>query len=135
MYKTGLVRRRRELLALEGWYDVGPYKFKLSCRFKDILRASEFNGKTCHFISCFRRGGLVNDQLHRRCLDQDWAIIYTPDKHGNFMGRCFVHLDEKGRLVIDRVYGNRLKIDDIILKMNKISECGASLLDTYLEAI
>lgn len=78
------VKRRPELLALEGWYDAGSYRFKLSCRYQDILRCSEFLDKPKHFTSCFRKDGAHWEQPSYRCQDPNWAIIYTPDKHGNF---------------------------------------------------
>lgn len=135
---NGFVKRRPELLALEGWYDTGTYKFKLSCRYRDILRCSEFNGKTTHFTSCFRKGGWHEDQPRRRCLDPNWAIVYVPDKHGNFLGRAFVHLEEKNEstaqgatLVVDKIYGNRLKFEDITMLIRHI-KVEAGHLDTYL---
>jgi hypothetical protein len=131
------IRRIPELLAIEGWYDTGMYKFKLSCRFADILRCSEFLDKERHFISCFRKGGGEENQPAYRCMNPSWAIIYTPDKHGNFMGRAFVHMEvNDGRqwLVVDKIYGNRLNFDDIrnLLMKTSINECHASLRDTYL---
>lgn len=128
------VERRPELLALEGWYDVETYKFKLSCRFKDILRCSEFNGKTRHFLSCFRKEGMYREQPWCRCLDPNWAIIYTPDKHGNFLGRTFAWWEQiregEGRLVLEKIYGNRLNFKDVMIKIN--IECRVSQRDTYL---
>lgn len=142
MNQKGYVTRVKELLALEGWYRVEgntPYDFKFSCRFSDILRCSEFNGKTVHFNSCFKKGGAHEIQVERRCYDSSWAIIYTPDKHGNFLGRCFVqwvveNFDGKlGHLKVDKVYGNRLNVKDIIIMINnKNVECRFSAADTYL---
>lgn len=129
-------KRRSELLALEGWYDTGTYKFKLSCRYHDILRCSEFNGKTRHFTSCFEKDRLHEEQPLYRCLDPNWAIIYTPDKHGNFLGRCFVHLEvnnetKESELVIDKIYGNQLTVEDIKMKIIGLN-VAASRSDTYL---
>ena len=126
-------RRCYQLLKLEGWYDTGSYRFKLSCRFNDILRASEFNDKKCHFMSCFGKGGLYHDQLHKRCVNPHWAIIYTPDKHGNFLGRCFVQWKNE-QLHVDKIYGNRLQYVDIekIMKKYKLN-CQFSRADTYLD--
>lgn len=136
---TAFVKRRPELLALEGWYDGPGYRFKLSCRFKDILRCSEFNDKPEHFRSCFASGSLHENQPTLRCMDPNWAIIYTPDIHGNFLGRCFVHYEGENRyateprlqLVIDKIYGNKLKFEDIKMKLFYI-DVTASLRDTYL---
>lgn len=127
------VRRCPELLAIEGWYDAGKYQFKLSCRYNDILRCSEFNDKSEHFHSCFNKNGGHYAQPYLRCLNLSWAIIYTPDKHGNFLGRCFVHYDGVG-LIIDKIYGNTLKEDDIMNIMNSIVNLTvlASHQDTYL---
>lgn len=133
------VRRLPELLALEGWYKTPTYEFKLSCRFNDILRCSEFNGKPEHFTSCFRKGMSRSYQPGLRCADPAWGIIYTPDKHGNFLGRAFVHL-EKGVsdanpqsdvLVVDKIYGNRLKFEDIKMTIRNV-DCRDSQRDTYL---
>jgi len=127
------IPRVPELLALEGWYDTGTYKFKLSCRFKDILRCSEFNGKTQHFISCFARGQSYSDQPRKYCYDPTWAIAYVPDKHGNFMGRVFVQW-KNGKLNIEKVYGNRLASNDIknIMNTKKSISCQVGVPDTYL---
>jgi len=142
------IRRRPELLALEGWYDVvglgGPthgqiiYRFKFSCRYKDILRCSTFLDKPRHFMSCFGKGGGHDEQPYLRCLNPNWAIVYTPDIHGNFMGRAFVHLEENNerkRLIVDKIYGNRLDYDDlrrILIMKNIIDDCLFSGTDTYL---
>lgn len=133
------VKRRPELLELEGWYEMPTYKFKFSCRYHDILRCSEFLDKPRHFMSCFRQEGTYSEQPLLRCLNPNWAIIYTPDKHGNFLGRCFVSWQENrvcgsGYLVINKVYGNLLDVKDVIMKLNiKSIECRLSRADTYLE--
>ena len=140
------VRRRPELLALEGWYDIGSYKFKFSCRYNDILRCSEFLDKPEHFHSCFGKDGGHAIQPILRCLDRNWAIVYTPDQHGNFMGRAFAHwIEARGPwaiagvqndfLEIDKRYGNRLNVEDICLIMKKLNvECRTSGSDTYLSS-
>ncbi len=91
-YPSNFIKRHPEVLALEGWYDAPGYKFKISCRFADILRCSSFNGKDQHFKSCFAPRGMHQDQPRLRCTSPGWAIAYLPDKHGNFMGRAFVAL-------------------------------------------
>ena len=127
------IERVPELRKLEGWYNADGYKFKLSCRFKDILRCSEFNGKTTHFISCFARYDCHSQQPLLRCYDPTWGIIYTPDKHGNFMGRAWVRL-VGSQLQIGRVYGNRLTVDTILIIMKNIGlDCQVGVPDTYLE--
>jgi hypothetical protein len=149
--QPGFVKRSPELLALEGWYDTGDYKFKLSCRFRDILRCSTFNGKTEHFQSCFMWGWTHSDQPRRRCIRPNWAIVYVPDKHGNFLGRAFAHLEPDNYnpgtavLVIDKIHGNRLSYADIErLLAEKGQSCRYNTgidewtsrpkaLDTYLE--
>ena len=122
------------LRAIEGWHEIDGIRVKVSCRFRDILRCSEFNNKTRHFTSCFRKEGVHNAQPLRRCQDPTWAIVYLPDKHGNFMGRCFIRWIEKSNtLEIGRVYGNRLTQDQIRLIMTKFEiECLQSSVDTYL---
>ena len=142
---ASFVYRHPILRALEGWYHTPTYSFKLSCQFKDILRCSEFNRKTKHFTSCFSRDRMHAEQPRYRCFNPNWAIIYVPDKHGNFLGRAFVHLerevksdeDSKQRppqggwqLVIDRIYGNKLDIEDI--RMNIRLKVLPSQQDTYL---
>lgn len=83
------------LRALEGWYDLRVYgsvtvrKYKFSCRFHDIQRCSTFNLKDEHFYSCYAEDRFNWHQPVLRCRYPNWAILYTPDKHGNFMGRAF----------------------------------------------
>lgn len=118
--------------------------FKLSCRFKDILRCSKFNGKFVHFLSCFASGQTREEQPLLRCKRGNWAIIYTPDKYGDFMGRCFVHLEKlpffeaiwhrtRYELVIDKIYGNRLSAYDIVECLEERGmKCRMGSYDTYL---
>ena len=113
-----------ELLALEGWY--GP--FKLSCRFNDILRAS--NSK--HFISCFRKGGTHEKQREKRCVNPHWAVIYVPDRSGNFIGRAFVCWKDN-ILEVSKIYGNKLDFKIIKAHMSNINiQCRYAANDTYL---
>lgn len=150
------IPRVPELLALEGWYGEGRDRFKLSCRFSDILRCSTFNGKSVHFVSCFRneplpgRGlpllGERRRQPTLRCYDPTWGIIYRPDKHGNFVGRVFVRwglsmhtatdlssVVVPGTLVIGKVYGS-LSVSNIIeiFKVNNLLNCLHDPIDTFL---
>lgn len=123
------VERVPQLRAIEGWYGEGVDRFKLSCRFNDILRCSEFNDKSQHFNSCFREGGQHEIQPRLRCFDPTWAIIYMPDKHGNFLGRCFVQWKD-GKLKIGKIYGNKLRIEKIM--ENFIQDVDYDPVDTYL---
>lgn len=146
-----------ELRRLEGWHDIGNgMQIKISCRYRDILRCSDFNGKTKHFTSCFRResqdlwdnGGAHSVQPLLRCIDPTWAIAYLPDKHGNFQARAFVRLlknslkgddNATGTLEIGRVFGNGVSQNEIrqlfenIIKMNRLNlNCQCCSTDTYL---
>lgn len=126
-----------ELRAIEGWYDTGEYKFKVSCRFRDILRCSD----TKHFISCFRQWGIHNAQPSLRCADPTWVIIFVLDGQGQFMGRAFAQYENSqsasngaGTLRVDKIYGNRLTYKDIE-KMLKISiSCRNGGTDTYIRS-
>lgn len=130
------------LLSLEGWY---PQKcgdpFKLSCRYRDLLRCTVFNGHSEHFHSCFAPNSVHREQPFIRCEDDRWAIIYVPDKHGNFMGRAFIHQPYNWetssyaeRLIVDKIYGNGLNFEDIKESLFKFRgiECQYSRNDTYL---
>lgn len=121
-----------ELRAIEGWYDTGRYKFKVSCRFNDILRCSV----TRHFTTCFRPDGLYKEQPSRRCEDPTWVIIYVPDSSGAFMGRAFAQYEYTGPtdgvLRIDKIYGNRLTFEDIKMYIKSRTSCRFSGTDTYL---
>lgn len=147
--------RVEELKKLEGWYNTGLYKFKVSCKFNDILRCA----RTSHFLSCFRsadeykgRSGYFNKlaggheiQPLLRCFDPNWAIIFTPDKKGDMLGRCFLRWVEnpcrisinnsRGSYELGRVYGNALNEKDILdklkFKFDKI-EVRTGIADTYL---
>lgn len=125
------LERVPELRALEGWYTVDGLPIKFSCKFNDILRCS----RTRHFISCFRKGGRYDTQPALRCLDSTWAIVYTPDNRGDFLGRAFVHYDkESGTYSVDKIYGNKLTYQHIekmfIMRLEK--QCRYSGSDTYL---
>lgn len=65
------------------------FSFKLSCRHNDILRA----GDSPHYKSCFRVNGVNASQpAHYATSDPDIAIVYVPDKAGNFLFRSYVRL-------------------------------------------
>jgi hypothetical protein len=188
------VRRCPELLKIEGWYDLpevsvpplmSEYNFtlkirdayrdpacrvKISCRFHDILRCSEFlqpvnpidnykrfrwadkHRHKIHFISCFAQdkgNAPINTiQPILRCRVPNCAIVYLPDKHGNFQARAFIWykrivnlgpdnvvVSEENIYEIDKVYGNGLNVDPLIkilmLKFNGL-ECRYNPSDTYL---
>lgn len=119
--KRKFCRRHWILRHLEGWYYPGwdgarsSQRWKFSCRYKDILRCS----RTKHFKSCYApdyNGVLTVDQPRRRCVNPWWAIVYVPDKRGDFMGRCFVELSFNSfrpTLTLYGLYGNQLFRDDI----------------------
>lgn len=124
-----------ELRAIEGWYDTGRYRFKVSCRFNDIIRCSETN----HFTSCFRKGRMHESQPFLRCVDPTWVVIYVPDKHGNFLGRSLAQYvaqpftgGQEPHLRVDKIYGNQLTFEDIKIMLKHIT-CRYSGTDTYLE--
>ena len=127
-----------QLRKLEGWYDAErlPH-FKISCRYKDILRCAEFNGKTEHFTSCFRSGRFSAhpEQPRLRCYDPTWAIAYVPDKHGNFMGRAWIRF-AYGCYEVGRVHGNNLTVKDlmatIVKNIDVMVDCRYNPTDTYL---
>jgi hypothetical protein len=116
-YANGFVKRHPNLLRLEGWYSADGYRFKISCRFNDILRCSIFSGKHKHFVSCFAPWAVHGNQPKLRCRSPLWAIAYTPDEHGDFMGRAFIQFrgsDPEDKLYdISPVYGNRLQFNDV----------------------
>lgn len=152
-FRKPFIQRIPELLKLEGWYEVEAtkeapmlpaYRFKISCRFNDILRCSSFpRGKPRHFHSCFDNSykgmGLRGEhflQPIRRCYDPTWAIAYVPDKHGNFLGRAWIRL-VNGQFQIGRVYGNKLLCNDVkdkLIMLNYNYDCQVGVPDTYLES-
>ncbi len=152
------IPRVQELRALEGWYQAPLYKFKVSCSFNDILRCS----RTSHFSSCFKdegeytgtqhgwvaRGvGLHHTQPLKRCYDSNWAIIYVPDKRGDFLGRCFLRFVPSGSLYttdfsehrsigdqfhLGRIYGNALTYKDIITAIPQLNSTVQGAKDSYI---
>ena len=106
------VKRHPLLRRLEGWYLVDRRKIKFSCRYNDIRRCSAFpRGKPIHFYSCYNPlDGVFSKRPIRLCQQNNWAIIYMPDKHGNFLGRCFVEFGWTKfcipTLIFHRYYGN-----------------------------
>ncbi len=133
-----------ELRALEGWYQAPLYRFKVSCAFNDILRCS----RTSHFNSCFRDKGEYSGREHgwgvreaagvhyqqplRRCYDPNWAIIYLPDKRGDFLGRCFLRLNYRHDFELGRIYGNNLTYTDIITAIPALRGCVTGVEDSYI---
>lgn len=142
--KTRFIPRCPELLAIEGDYG----DFKLSCRHRDILRASDTN----HFVSCFRPAGLHNLTLLKYCSEVDnVAVIFKCDKSGKFKSRAFVMFSPAyvsyqvvpnngtyrivpAELVIQKVYGNGLNNESIeyILKSKTGYEVRSTGGDHYL---
>lgn len=117
-----ILPRTKFLLSLEGWYTPasGLPRFKLSCRYRDMIRCSVFNGHKKHFTSCFRPDGEHEEQAWLRCNAPTFGIIYVPDKHGNFEGRAFIYQpydwntnEYAKRITIDKIYGNSLSYEDI----------------------
>ena len=162
-------RRHPALLKIEGWYDVNGKQVKISCRFRDILRCASFPqpenpylkpleyGKCykwrskvehpIHFNSCFADGLIRSVQPLRRIRSVDnCAIIYLPDKHGNFQARTFLWVrteitgyDENNQpqvediYEIDKVYGNGLDPNAILELFKKTGlTCRYNPNDTYL---
>lgn len=111
------VPRRPELLALEGWYEYEdrnnrPVRFKLTCRFRDLLRCSIWRGHRSHFTSCFAPGGAYSSVPWWICSQRNLAMVYLPDKHGNFQSRAWVQYEdteEIPELTIYKIYGNGLE--------------------------
>lgn len=107
-----------ELLKIEGWYSI-PYlfdkrgnnrKIKLSCRWKDILRASDSK----HFRSCFSFNGCYKEQPILRLQNPNWAVIIMLDESGDVAARAYCELIKNGtnrnKLLVSRVYGNYLTL-------------------------
>jgi len=94
-------------------------KFKISCRFKDILRCA----KTTHHNSCYSEDSSYRDMPAVLANDPNIAIVYVPDKRGDFILRSFVRLvkNEIGdyNLVVLGWYGNG-SVDSIMKSMNGI---------------
>lgn len=125
-----------ELLKLEGWYEEGGLRIKISCRYKDILRCSQFSegGKRKqHFKSCFSPTGIYRQEpLLRLTIRDNWAIVYLPDKHGNFMGRCFISY-QNGLYTVYKMYGNKLTQEHVIRILEKMNmRCEATWSDVYI---
>lgn len=122
---TKFVPRIPELLALEGWYsflswpDYEKRKFKLSCRWKDFLRASDSK----HFRSCFSSDGCYKQQPVARLRVPTWCVIYLPDKAGNILARAYAEYgvlerywpkaSKENVLWISKIYGNHLEFKDV----------------------
>ena len=131
--KMDFRERVPELRRLEGWYDPmnGAPKFKISCKFNDLLRCS----RTLHFKSCFRGAHegysqesyarVLNGEHYKqplyRCLHPDWAIAYVPDKYGDFMGRVFIRWNaEEKRYEFSGLRGNGLSNEDVVAAITKV---------------
>lgn len=114
-YTTNQAWQRRTWLLrkLEGWYTTKYGSFKLSCRFKDILRSGKWNGHKQNFISCFAADSAYPEQRHKRCRNSRWALVYVPDKHGNYIGRAWIEQRGLRTIVVYPVYGNKLDYFDI----------------------
>lgn len=126
--------RHRELLNLEGWYSIKPtrphyaeyiqsgsrrkytrwlsemgynasqvitesFDCKLSCRHKDLLRVLDSK----HYTSCLNTSFSIQVKLN--LADPDLAIVFVPDRGGNFKLRAFVRLCLEG-LLFYNFYGN-----------------------------
>lgn len=91
-----------KLLAIEGKYHTSTGKeIRLSCRWKDFLRAA--NSK--HFSSCFKKSGSYSIQPLKRLYNPTWAVVFMPDRAGNIQCRVFVeYVNEK--LMVSKIYGN-----------------------------
>lgn len=141
--------RCKELLAIEGWYETPtrlpaltyyndtqwePLRFKISCRFNDILRASVFWGHSRHFSSCFAPAeDRTVAEVTARLENPYWGILYVPDRFGNFQARAWISWDGRfGLYWVDKLYGNAdLGLINILLEANSI-KCSFSHEDTYL---
>jgi hypothetical protein len=125
-----------ELRAIEGWYHTGRYSFKVSCRFRDILRCAD----TKHFTSCFRQWGMHNTQPSRRCVDPTWVIIFVLDGQGQMMGRTFAQYEQSltpgglPQLRVDKIYGNKLEFEDIKIMLKHSISCRNGGTDTYIRS-
>jgi hypothetical protein len=153
------VERVAMLRALEGWYflparsetlyngQVVEYyerRIKLSCKWKDIVRASESK----HFTSCFSVDGCHNLQSILRLYQPTWAVIYMPDRAGNVQCRVYCEfttshesesvlncscsmckrtekvVKKEEKLWLSRVYGNGFSISELKLSLQNVVAMG-----------
>jgi hypothetical protein len=111
--------RLPELLAIEGNYN----GIILSCRHKDILRASVTN----HFHSCFAPDGPYAIMPTLYCYRPEVCIIGIKDRKGSWQARVFGFY-QKGGIKLARIYGNGLSI--CILK-DKLSSLDLELSEMH----
>ena len=83
------------------------FSFKLSCRHQDLLRI----GETKHYSVCTTPGKMYDRVPFCHIADPDMAVLYVPDKAGNFQWRALVRLmvpegSKQPVLAMYRVYGS-----------------------------
>jgi hypothetical protein len=123
------ITRKSELLAIEGHYD----DIILSCRHKDILNCS----KTKHFNSCFAKNRMNEFVPMMYCYNNRIAIMGKKDRSGQFIGRCFIRLEEynfcDGRLILlaSKIYGNGLDFNKISRSLHSVAVIRATEKDFY----
>jgi len=102
-------------------------KFRLSCRYNDLLRVAE----TPHYKTCMSNWRGI--QLLRDLADQDMCIIFEPDASGKMRCRMFARLLLDGNntvLGFYRIYGNGFDHEAIARSLRGIVTC-ATLSFTY----
>ncbi|MCK5021356.1 MAG: hypothetical protein KAS32_30370 [Candidatus Peribacteraceae bacterium] len=82
-----------------------PFPFKVSCRHNDLLRLPE----TTHYYTCF--SGWRGAQQLRYLSDADLALVYVPDRRGEYKWRSLIRLvmlpdSEEYGWILYRSYGN-----------------------------
>ena len=103
------IPRIPELLKLEGWYSLQDgRRIKLSCRWKDLLRASN----TKHFTSCFSFSCCYKEQPLMRMKSPEWLVIMLLDLAGNVQARAYCYLKGK-KLHVSKCHGNGLDFNQL----------------------
>lgn len=90
-----------------------PVKFTLSCRFKDILRASQSK----HFSSCYANDGCNSHVPLEFCKDKYIAVCLIRDDAGHIQSRCWLRLCKDSNhnpcIVVYRIYGTGLDTENV----------------------
>lgn len=92
--------------------------FKITCRHKDFLRLD-----SPHYSSCFRKEGAHSIMPFNYCLDRSMALIYIPDKNGNYVWRMFIRLvkdKDKFCLLCYPAYGCYFYTKQVLKELSKL---------------